>query len=350
MANIKELAIAMGRIKQANLTTRVADANLVGIRSRTFAAMDLVVGKETDKDDVGSGNEFATNAYVTSLSASASLDKYLSSEWAAIAFGFALGNVVTTTAGSGYKHTITFKDGTGSDDNNLPATTIAQRIRTGSDAVIEEALLGVVFNTLTLNLGTSPTRDSATLAAGLVGTGQFAKPSGVSSWPAALTEHLLTSGSAQVTLLGNNYTTLKTLFSVELSVNNDLREDTAYFPGSGSQAVGSQQAAIKGRMEYGNGRTVTASIKARLTKDSPEFAAMTALTEGTMVINCVGAQIGAGPETHRMQITLHRVQIGQITKSETSGIVDITAPIELFKHASNGVITVEVWNELAAVA
>jgi len=350
MANIKELEFAIGRIKQANLTTRVADASLVGMRLRGADISRVPLGKETDINEIGAGNEFATQAYATAWDSSRPVSKYLTSEWAAIAWAFAMGNVVTTSAGSGYKHTITLQAGNGANENNLPATTICERIRTGADAVLSRDLLGCVFNSVTLQLGTAPTRESATLDAELVGTGQFVKPTGVSSWPAVLTENFLPAGAATVTLLGNNYTTLKTLFSFNLSLNNALRQDTAYFPGSGTQAAGAQSAAIKGRMEYGDERGITASIRARLTKDSPEYAAMVAMTEGTLVVNVTGAQIGGGPEVHRMQITLHRVQIGTIQEADTSRIVDVSVPIEVFKHASNGVMTVEVWNTLAAVA
>src|SRR5262249_29175461 len=140
-----------------------------------------------------------------------------------------------------------------------------EQIRTGTDAVTDKALIGLVINDFTLTMESGPGRANCRCVVNCVGTGNFANPSG-SVMPALTPEHFLNAASAAINIAGIDYVLAKSFISLEFRYNNNVRLPSGYYPGSGTV----NGYAVRGRMEYAN-RDISLTFVARAQKGSPEF-------------------------------------------------------------------------------
>lgn len=304
------------------------------------------LNKETDANEVGSGSEFAKNEYKTSWSAAKPMTKFISSEFAAQMFGLALGKSVETPGvGTDISYAISPlqlpQDCSGIE---LPTLTVYETIHQGLACVaLDRAYLGMAVNSLSLNLTSGPERDAAQMSVDLIGTGEILEPSTV-ALPTTLFEHLLPSGSAVVSVQGQNLTTLKKFVSLDFEWNNNILVEPGYFPGSGIQ----DGAAIMGRMEYGQ-RECTFAYVARFDENSTELANLKNETQGAITVQITGAEIDAGPVTHSLLIEFPQVTISTAELGNDNGVttLQVTAmPLE----ASDAYCNVTVVTDTAGVA
>jgi hypothetical protein len=334
-ANIRETKIAFGFAPQADLGTINTTPQIWSL-TKTNAALAVVTPvTEDDSQDIGKGDEFATQLFPTNMDVAIPIEKYVSSEFLAWLFCFTTGKATKTGTAPA---AITY-DATPSDPVvnciNLPAFTYAEQIRTGANAVVDRAEIGNVINDWTLTMNSGPGRANCVVSVNCVGTGKIQNPSGI-TFPALTVEHFLNAASATINICGIDYVAAQSFISMEFRWNNNVRLASGFYPGSGTQ----NGFAIRGRMEYGN-REISLSFVARAQKGSQEYANLIALTEGSTQITLTGAVIGAGPTTHSMKITIPRGVFSAVVNGEADGIVTVNCQVRPLKPPTGDIITLE---------
>lgn len=331
---LQEMKVALGFKKQADLETALVAADCVSLRTTNAELPQPVFNNEDDAADLGKG-VYATQLFKSHLSAQFPMNGRLSSEWGAILAAFGLGNATKSAAGSGFKYTCTGPV-FATAGLEMPSTTIVGAIRQGGSAVYDKALIGCCLEEFGIELRSGPGRDNATFSSSWVGSGRFASPSTITI-PAAYGEHSLNAGNVTaMTLLGIDYLALARFVSVNFGWKNNIRTDSAYFPGSGSQ----NGYQVAGRMRRGQpGPTLSAVVEA--VTGSAEQSNLENQTTGTGVITLEGAVIGAGPEKHTFKVTFHKLAAKASPIAEADGITTFQIEYTILEHASNGVLTIE---------
>ena len=100
--NSQQTVFGVGFKPQTDLHTANAETDFWRISKGTggFAKIDKV--RESNAAEMGKGSEFATQSFDVNWDVSGSMEKYLSSELAAWAFYFGLGNPLITYADGAY--------------------------------------------------------------------------------------------------------------------------------------------------------------------------------------------------------------------------------------------------------
>ena len=325
-ANVRETKIAFGFTDQADLATANTALELWSL-TKTNPALSVVnPNTENDANDIGKGDEFPTQNFPTSMDTAVPLEKYTSSEFAAWLFCFTTGNATKTPAGTlGFTYLATPSDPV-VDCLDLPSFTYAEQIRTPPDAVIDRASIGMVIQDWSLVMESGPGRANCRMTSNFVGTGAVAQPSGITPFPPVTPEHFLNAASATISINGIDYILTKTFISLELRWNNNVRLDTGFYPGSGTNQYG---YAVRGRMEYGT-RECTLSFVARATKGSPEFTNLLNQTPGTAKVTLKGALI----ETtffHALEIDIPKMVMGAVVNGDQDGIVTVACTVTILK-------------------
>lgn len=339
-ANIRELISALAFRKQADISTLPGAANFFTL-SRTNTALATVDPKtEDDALDIGKGHEWPNNVFPLNVDGSVPYEKYASSEIFAFLGAFGLGTSVKTVPEAGaFTYTCTPLDPvTGGIE--LPFTAYIEAIRQGGSALVDRALVGSVIQDWGFELNSGAGRQNSKVTFNLAASGKVTQPSGVTI-PAAFVEHGLNAGSAAITILGQNYITLKRLVSLSFQWQNNIRLEQGLYPGSGVDGNGFQ---IRGRLENGD-RAVSCNFKVRLESTSTELANLLSQTEGTAVISLTGALI-TGTTFHGMTLTLHRVRISAAVVDDDQGIVTVSVTLRPLYHSSNGLLTLAATCEL----
>jgi hypothetical protein len=158
------------------------------------------------------------------------------------------------------------------------------------------------------------------------------EPTGI-TLPAGTTEHLLPGASAQVTINGVDYVTSRNLVSLELAFKNNLRLDSGFYPGSGTQ----DGVAVRGRIEFGD-REASLKSTARFENGSSELTKLRNQTEGTAVVSLQGELI-SGTDYHSLAVTFHRVVFRSAVVGDTDGIVTVEVECQPLWKTTNGLLT-----------
>lgn len=344
-ANVRETKIAFGLKPQADLATKNPDVELWSVTKTNPALGVIDLNTEDDSDDIGKGDEFPTTNYPTSASTGGVIEKYASSEFAAWCFLMALGKGTKVPNVAGFKYSAVPSD-PAVECINVPPFTWVEQIRPQPDSVVDHALVGMVINDFTLNLESGPGRNNCRFSANCLGTGQVDNPSG-SIIPPLTPEHMLNATSAAVlTINGIDYLLGGNFISAEFKYTNNLRTDSGYYPGSGSQ----NGFATRGRMEY-NKRMFSLTFVARAQKGSLELANLLAQTEGTTTIQVKGAQLGSGAGNHEMEILGPRTLLSAYTTGDADGIVTVNCTCKFMKPTDGvtPIVTLSSITELDAI-
>lgn len=332
--NTRQQAIAIGKVAQADLVTASGASDLFRITKINRNTSDLRLVSESDAQDVGKDDEFASQNFLTNWDTQFQLETYLCSELAGFAAAFGLGNSVDSTPAVGaYRHTAVFQ----SSGIDLHPFTYAEKMPADGSA-LDRAIVGGVLGGATFQFNSGPGRQNAKLVLDVVGTGNFDSPSGI-TLPAPGTLHSINAGGLTITINGNNYITSKRIISLEFGFRNNVRLDSGFFPGSGSVSG----ANIRGRMEHGD-RECFLRATIRREAGADEFTKYINQTEGTAVITGQGALI-TGSTYHDFSATFHRVVTGSMQDVDADGIAAIAIEWVVMKHASNGVLTLYATNE-----
>lgn len=325
-ANIRETKLGIGYQAQPDLVTPNTAGEMWTI-SKVNAALSTVNPTTEDNGaDIGKGDEFPTQVFPVSMDVSCSIEKYISSEVAAWMFAFSLGDVTEAVSGTGVTYTCEPADPI-ETCLELPAFTIVEQIRTGVDAIVDRGLVGMVINDWALTLESGPGRNNARMTVNCVGTGKVLSPSGI-VLPAILSEHFLNASSATITV-GTppiDYVLNRSFIRCEVRWNNNIRLDSGFYPGSGTQ----NGFALRGRMEFGD-RTCEITFSARACKGSPEYNQLLTLATGPADITLTGAVIGAGPTTHGITLHFPAAQFSSVVNGEADGLVTVDCTLRPIK-------------------
>ncbi len=329
-ANIRETRIGFGFKKQSALQTANLAADVWSLAKMNAALSTVTLNVEDDAAELGKGHEFATQTFKSHWDVSGAIEKYLTSEIAAWAFVFGLGNRVKsgTTA---ITYTCTPQDPvTGGIE--LPAFSFIETIRQGASAVLDRMAVGCVVEDFTIALASGPGRASSKITINFAGCGKLTEPSGINI-PEATTEHLLPAASAQITINGVNYVSSRNLVSLELGFKNNLRLDAGFYPGSGAQ----DNAAIRGRLEFGD-RQASLKFTARFENGSTELTKLRNQTTGAATISLQGELI-SGADYHSISVTFQKVAFKTAIVGDTDGIVTVEVECAPLYDSVNGLLS-----------
>ena len=330
-ANIRETKIGFGYKKQTNLHTANAAADIWSLTKTNATLANISLVTEDDGAELGKGHEFPTQVFKSHWDVNGSLEKYVTSEIAAWAFVFGLGNRVKSGTAPAITYTCAPQDPV-SGGIELPAFSFIEQIRPGASAVLDRMAVGCVVEDFTITLGSGPGRANSRIAINFVGCGKLVEPSGI-TLPAPTAEHFLPAASAQVTINGVNYVSNRNLVSLELGFKNNVRPDSGFYVGSGTQ----DGAAIRGRMEFGD-RAATLKFVARFEQGSTELDKLKNQTTGTAVISLQGQQI-SGSDYHSLSVTFHKVGFSATELGNTDGIVTVEVQCKPLWDTANGLLT-----------
>ncbi len=329
MPNLRELLIGFGKAKQADIATPNVLAGIWRLNkiNRTLANARFIT--ENDAEELGKGHEFPAALYKSHIeSGPHTLEKYLSSEFAAWMWAFGLGKVVKTGAGP-YTYTCTPLSPP-TDGDELPYFSYLEQMRPGASDVFDYMLVGCAVRSLRIELASGPGRANARGIVEFSHSGKKTEPSGI-TLPAATAEHLLNAYSLACTINGVDYITAKDFVSCVMGWDNAFRDATDFYPGSGQQ----NGYQIKGRLELGD-RVPSFQFTVRYKNGSTELAKVRDLTTGTAVI---GLTLDAD---NSMEVTWQKMGFSVAELGEADGIVTVQVTGLPMYDDTNGIVSVEV--------
>lgn len=328
MANIRETLFAFSKNRQTDAVTASIAAEIWRMRKVNLDIDTAELITEDDANELGGGNEFAANVFPVNWDISGSIDKFLTSQWAAWVMAFSLDGGIKTGISDPWTYTCEPQDQV-TAGTELPYFTLVHQVRPGA-AIVDRADIGCMVSGWQLDILSGPGRASSKLKADFVGIGKFADPSTI-SLPAETAETLLGSSSLALTANGVDYVTTKKIQSLNATWANNPRLDRRFYPGSGVQSG----AAIGGRIEFGD-RVATLKIVADLDASSTELATQIAQTDFTAVL----ALSNGGDDT--LTITYHRLRFATVKFRENNGILTVEGDCSVLWHSSNGLFTAVV--------
>jgi len=342
VALIQEVRQAIGFKQQSNLTTPLLAADMVSLRQTNTELVQARPINEDDQNDLGKG-VYVTNTFPSHWEAGGPWNGRQTSQALAIisAFGIGIRTSKTATVATGGFVYVFDEPVFATAGLDLPVTTMAVQIRTGGSAITDKAIAGLACEEFGINYRLGPGRDNATFTSQWLGTGTNDKPSTITI-PTIYDEASLNAGGiTALTICGFNYLTNKRFANVDFRWKNNIRDNSSYFPGSGSQ----DGYQLRGRMRRGT-PTITLTATVECDSGSSEEDYLLAQTEGTGVITCEGAVIDGGPEKHQYEITFHRLSMKATPIGESDGIAAYNIEYFVMEHPSNGVLTIEAITDL----
>lgn len=331
--NIRETKIGLAYKKQSALGT----ANVAGdmwLLNKMNAELGNVEYATEPNNDIGLGTDFVTEIFKNGKNTSFALEKPASSQFMAWAMAFGLGKTTMTNVGSVYTYTsVPLVPDT--DGDQPPAFTYMEALRPGTAGeLFNRAMIGNVVNDWTLSVEKGSERSATRIRANCIGTGKTSDANTIVFPSTSLSESRLPSASATVSVNGTDYVAGGLIESIEVNYNNNIRQDTKVYPGSGLQ----DGFAIGGRMEIGDRRTPSVTLTARASAGSPELTKLKNLTEGTCVLTLTGDLI-SGSDYHSTSLTFHRVTYSSVTLGNANGIVTVQVNVMPMWHSTNGLMT-----------
>lgn len=325
-ANIRETQFAVGVVAQTDLATPNVVGDLESFTKTNPALSTVTPATESNALDIGKGDEFPTQVFPVSMDVACPIEKYLCSQFAAWMFAFGLGGCTKTGTAPAITYACTPADAAIAC-LQLPAFSIVEQIRTGASSVADRLLVGNVINDFTLTLESGPGRANARVAVNCVGSGKVVSPSGIVV-PPPVTETNLNAAGGHIVINGIDYVLNQTMISVEVRWNNNVRLDTGYYPGSGSQ----NGFATRGRMEWGD-RTCEIVLRARACPGSAEYNALLTMDGGPALIEVTGTA------PHKVTLDFPEVMYTSVTNGEAEGIVTIETTLVPIKTAGQPYVT-----------
>jgi hypothetical protein len=329
-SRVQQLNFGLGLNKQTNIST--ASSTFIQVKKNNMDLTTPKFGTETDKDEIGKGNEFIQTVYPTAYTVANRIDKFASAEFLTWAAAYGLGNVV-------------FASGTYTITPTNPATTlenpyfsVVEQVAEGGGSAIDNLLIGCSVEDFNLAFNYGPGRQSAKVTCNFAGTGLLTSPSGV-TLGGAITEHYMLSQSMALTINGTDYVAAKTILSGNMGWKNNLLLNAGYFPGSGLQ----NGAAVRGRQEIGV-RVPTLDFTARLLHNSTEYTKLVAQTTGTAVLTLTY------DGTHTVTFTWQQMSFQMVENTEADGIVAVHVVGAPQYNSVNGILTVTAQCGLTGLA
>lgn len=330
MPNIREQIIGWSVTKQTNISTM--QSTVIRTNKLNEALYDPKPINEDDAAEFGKGDEFAANIFKSHMAPDPfTVEKYISSEMAAFAACFGLGKVTKTGSGP-YNYVVTPLDLV-TDGSELPYFTYYEQIRPGGSVVRDLAHIGCVLKSHRYQVNNGPGRQNAKMVMEFLSTGNVDDTSGITA-PATLAVHELSGGSITATIIGVDYVTPKDLVTIEWGW------DTEFIPGFYAGSGTSNGYQIQGRLEIRK-RTPIFRFVARYKNGSAELTKVLALTTGTAVVAM------SFDADNNLQYTFQKLAFKTAEVGSTDEVVTVSVEATGMKHASNGVLTVDIDSPLS---
>jgi len=277
-ARIQGLKIGLGNNQQGGLGTpsiSTASTSFSLWRKLDKTVPFLKAGTETDKEEVGKGNEWISQVYKTAKQPSGlAFDKYGSAEWLLWTCGFGLG--VCTVSGGLY----TIHPLDPGITLELPYTTLVTQLAEGGGSAIDVSMLGCIVDSFDIQFHYGPTRASVKCNTTLAGSGISTLPSGVSLPSTPVNEAFMSASSMAITVNGVDYVSSKQVLMGSISWKNNPILPLMFTPGSGLDSDG---FAVGNRIFIGD-RDVQLTFTAFLEASSTQYAALVAQTTGVTTV------------------------------------------------------------------
>lgn len=321
----QEVLVGFGKGKQTDVSTANSIGNIWRLNKLDNPVVNVQLATEDDAAEYGKSDEFASAVYKTNWNVEGSINKYMSSQFAAWAAVFGLSKTVKSGAGP-YTYTCTPLNPQ-TDGCEPLYFSYLQQIRPAGP-VLDQILIGNGVSGVTFQFNSGVGRQSSRINVNFVGTGKITDPSTL-TMPAATAETLIPASSLAFTMNGTNYVSTARIENVEFGFNQNLRP--RYYPGSGTQSGG----ALAGALEM-SGRSAYLRVLARFEQGSDELTKLRAQTTGTAVIS---AQADAN---NSITATFHQISYAVADLGETDGWLTVSITASVQKHTSNGLMTLVV--------
>jgi hypothetical protein len=330
-ANIRELSIAFGFRKQADIATANLLAGIWKLKKINAEILNPEFVTEDDSNEIGNANEFPSAVYPSHVNVTGRMEKYASAEMVAWNSAFCLGGVTPTGTTPAFIYTcVPIVPVTGGIE--LPYFSYLEAMRQGGSDIFDRMYPGCVVNDFLVSIATAPGRQSSKITTNFIGCGEIIDPSGITH-PAATVEEELPGSSAAITIIGVDYVaTPHNIVSLEWGFNNNVNAENGFYPGSGFCAAAPTYAK-RGRMEYGT-RQALLRFVARYENGSAEYTKLLAGTTGTAVVTQTFDAAGT------YTATFQKVAFKGIVLNETGGVVTVAVDCSPMWHVSNGLLTV----------
>jgi len=205
---------------------------------------------------------------------------------------------------------------------------------------------GCAIDDLTLEIKRGPGLQNCKCMVNFVGTGKLTEPSGIDmDTVSAPAEHILSAGSATVTIIAQDYVANGALEETTITWKNNLRRESGFFIGSGYQTPGDGASGqVRGRMEHAT-RQGGLRFVARLAAGSPERAKLKAGTTGTAVITLTFSA------TESFRIEFFKVRFASVTNADAEGLMTVVVEaMPLYKDATDKLVKVTAKTAITNIA
>jgi hypothetical protein len=299
---------------------------------------------EDDSLFFGKGKEWITKLFETSLDVQWNWSSFLTSQNFAQAIVFGLGKWTPSTPGVGASQYVATPMVPADDGVNLPATSMLAGIRQGTAGEILDIVVpGMCLNSFTLKISRGPGLQNTNLTQNWVGCGKYADGAGY-VYPVATVEQRLGAGLMEsLTILGIDYLANARFVELNFEYNNNISQESAYFPGSGSQAG----YDIRGRMRYGI-RTINFNYQVELENDSNELSNLLAGVEGQSLLKLEGPEIVSGVN-HTAQLSMPRCRHKGFTMASSDNFVTAQVQTAVMDDESSGPLIATAITSLANI-
>jgi hypothetical protein len=328
VALIQEVRFAVGYKAQPDLKTPVTATDMFSLRQTNTDFIQAQPINEDDTNDLGKG-VYATQTFPSHINAAGNWNGRLTSEAAAMMCCYGIGGAVETL-GSGFS-TYTMKEPIFETAGlNLPVTTMLLQIRSGANAITDKLLVGMACEEFGFEFRVGPGRDNALFTSAWIGTGGYTKPSGY-VMPTVYQEHSINAGGiTTLDFIGFDYLANLRFVNFRFGWKNNLRDNSSYFPGSGSQ--GGYQ--LRGRMRRA-APTITLTTQVECDSGSSEEDALLNQMAGT-------GMLVAASGTANNSLSLHFYKIVPLATpiADADGIASYNVTFLVMQDPTNGVMQI----------
>lgn len=336
---IEAMQWAYSTKKQDDYDTVVLDADL----NQAHPIREVSVGQmskemRSDRETIGKGHEFTTQAWEVARDTRFSRAFDGSSDILGWLFAFAMGDVTTvqpdsTGAPNTYLHEMVFFDPASEGTSQLPVTTIVERVAAG----IKRAMLSLAVAGVTVS---AEGFEQLAVTADFIGSGRTT--SSTLTMPSLVSAEYLASNYATIKMgdSAENITTRVRSWSVALS--NNTKEGRGYFPSSG---------LYRGRLEIGS-RSIIPSIILDLDATADILTDFENNTEIALEIYCEGDYTEGSNYKHYLRMRFPNMQYRAVLIEEDEGMLtyNVTFDEESVLYTAgaspNPLVTVEIQNKV----
>lgn len=333
----QEVRFAIAYKQQLDLKTPLPVADMWSLRQTNTDFIQAQPVNEDDANDLGKG-VYITQTFPSHIMAGGNWNGRLTSESAAMISAFGVGAVTKSPGtGTGFKYTMIAPD-LAMTGLQLPSTSMVIQIRTGANAITDKLLTGMCCEEFGIEFRLGPGRDNAQFTSNWIGTGGFVKPSAIVI-PTIYQEHSINAGGITALKWDGtggggplfDYIANLRFIGATFRWKNNLRDNSSYFPGSGSQ----NGYQLRGRMRRA-APTITLSTQVECDSGSSEEDALLNQTPGAFTINAPSAAVDNSWELQLFKVVPRATPI-----QDSDGIASYNVDWTVMQDPVKGVLQID---------